>query len=140
MSDSDFDGLVLDSDDYGDKINHIEIPHERTRQRNGALTEEEQEILRSELGKLKWVARIARPDSIYDDSADAQTFPECKITEEYEANEEIAKIEEDELTKANHFELMPGFTKFLQGKQMEVNKVNLLKKIRNLDRPKPILR
>ena len=49
MSDSDSDGLVLDTNDYEDKINHIEISLERSRQRNEALTEEEQSILRSEL-------------------------------------------------------------------------------------------
>ena len=75
VSDSDFEGLVLDSNDYEDKINHIEIPHERTRQRNGALTEECQAISRSVLGELMRIARIARPEAIGDASAAARTFP-----------------------------------------------------------------
>ena len=74
--DSDFEGVVLDSDNYEGGINQIGITHERTKRRNVALTEEEQDISWSELGKLMWVARIARPGAIYDTSAAAQTFPD----------------------------------------------------------------
>ena len=42
--DSDSECVVLDSDNYEGAIKHIEIPHGRTRQRNEALTEEEQTI------------------------------------------------------------------------------------------------
>ena len=34
--------------------------------------------MRSELGKLMWLARIARPDAIYDASAAAQNFANFK--------------------------------------------------------------
>ena len=74
MCDSDSECVILDSDNYEGEINHIEISHARTRQRNEALTEEDQTISRSELGKLMWVARIARPGAIYDAPAAAQTF------------------------------------------------------------------
>ena len=81
MSDSDFEGLVLDPNDYEDGINHIAIPHERTRHRNGALTEADQSIFRSVLGKLTRIARIARPEAIYDPSAAARTFPNAELSE-----------------------------------------------------------
>ena len=71
MRDLDFEGVGLDSNNYVGRINHIEIPHERSRQRNDALKEAEQTISRSELGKLM---RIARPGAIFDASADAQTI------------------------------------------------------------------
>ena len=95
MRDSDFDGSVLNPYDYEENINHIEIPHERTRHRNGALAKEEKAIARSELWKLMLIARIARHGAIYDDSAAAQTFPEGNITAENEESEDISKIEED---------------------------------------------
>ena len=59
-------GIISDYNNYEGRINQIEIPHERARRRNDALTEEEEQtILRSKLGKLMWVARIARPGAIY---------------------------------------------------------------------------
>ena len=60
----DFKGVVLDSNNYEDKVNHIEISHARSKQKDDFLTEAEQSIMRSELGKLMWIARIARPDAI----------------------------------------------------------------------------
>ena len=44
VSDSDYDGIMLDSDNYEGAINHIEIPRDRTRHRNKSLTEEEHAI------------------------------------------------------------------------------------------------
>ena len=46
----DSEGVVLDSNGYEDKINHIGIPHERMTKPGGILTESEQTALRSELG------------------------------------------------------------------------------------------
>ena len=71
LSDSDSEGLILDSDNFVGKISRIEIPHERAKERNGALTEEDQASLRKVLGELMWIARIARPGAIYDASATA---------------------------------------------------------------------
>ena len=48
-ADSDSEGIIPDSDNYEGGINRTEIPHERTKHRNEALTEEEQAILRTEL-------------------------------------------------------------------------------------------
>ena len=76
VGDSDFEGLVLDYNDYEGKINHIEIPHDRKRRGNGALTEADQSILRSGSGELMWIARIARHGEIYDASFAAQTSTE----------------------------------------------------------------
>ena len=70
----DSDGAISDSDKYEDEINHIGISNARTRAPNEPLTGAGQAILRSELGKLMWIARIARPGAIYDASAAAQTF------------------------------------------------------------------
>ena len=77
VSGSDPDGVILDPDNYEGGINHIEIPHERARHRNGALMAG-QTILRSELGKLMRIARIPRPGAIYDSSVAAQTFSVAK--------------------------------------------------------------
>ena len=74
VNDGEFGGIALGSGNYEDKINHIGIPHERTRVPKEPLAEEDQTISRSELGKLMMIARIARPGAIYDDSAAAQTF------------------------------------------------------------------
>ena len=72
--DSDSEGIILDSNNYEDEIDHIGIPHERARGRNEAITEEDHAISRSELGKLMGVARIERPGAIYDAAADSQIF------------------------------------------------------------------
>ena len=78
VSDSDSEGIIIGPDNYEGEINHIEIPHERTRPRNDAIAEEEQTIPRSELGGLLRIARISRPGAIYDASAAAQIFPAWK--------------------------------------------------------------
>ena len=73
---ADSECVILDSDNYEGEINHIEILRERTNHRNESLMEEEEEqsAWRSELWKLMWVARIASPVAIYDDSAASRTF------------------------------------------------------------------
>ena len=75
VSDSNSEGIILDSDNYEGGISHIEIPHERARRRHDALTEAERTISRSEFGKL---IRIARSGAIYDASAAAKTFSVAK--------------------------------------------------------------
>ena len=70
---------LLDSDKYEDKINHIGISHARTRAPREPLAEAEQAILRSELGKLMRISRIARPGAIYAALAAAQTFSGGKL-------------------------------------------------------------
>ena len=72
VSNAEFEGVIPDSDNYEGKINHIEIPHERTRHPDEALTEEEHAISRSEF--LLRVARIGSPDATHDSSAVEQTF------------------------------------------------------------------
>ena len=94
VSDSGFEGIILDSNNYGGKINHIEIPHERTRRGNGALAGEGRTILRSELGKSM---RIARPGAIYDASAAAQTFSEGKWAIRRSGMEISPKMKEREI-------------------------------------------
>ena len=74
-SNSKFEGITPDPNNYEDRNNHNAISHERTRQPDEALTQDGQAIVRSELWKSMWVARIARRGAIYDESADAQTRP-----------------------------------------------------------------
>ena len=69
--------VILDSNNCEDKIKHIEIAQSRSRQKGDFLIEE-QSVMRSELGKLMWLARIARPGAIYDASAAAQNFANNK--------------------------------------------------------------
>ena len=74
VKNEDFEGEALCSNKYENKINRIEIPRDRMITPNELLTEAEQTMLRSEMGKLMRIARISRPDAIYDASAAAQTF------------------------------------------------------------------
>ena len=64
--------IISDSRNYEGAVNYIGISHERTRGPKELKAEGEQAISRSELGRLIWIARIARQGSIYDDSAAAQ--------------------------------------------------------------------
>ena len=78
MGDSDFEGLILDPNNYEAEIKHIGIPRERAKNRNGDVTVAEQSMFRSDLGELMRIAQIARPGAIYDASVDARTFPDGK--------------------------------------------------------------
>ena len=90
--------MVLASNKYEGEVNRIEIPHGRMMEPGEILTENEQTTLRSELGKLMWIARIARPGAIYDASASAQTFATGEMMdflEEAEGEESsLSEIEE----------------------------------------------
>ena len=129
----DSEWVVLDPNGYEDKINHIGISHERMMNPDEILTENEQTALRSELGKLMWIARIARHDAIYDASAAAQTFSvekmEIFIEEEGEEEKEVQKIEEELPLKEEEefFDHMPDFANF-KLRRLEANKANILKK------------
>ena len=113
MIDSDSECIILDPDKYEGEINHIEIPHGRARHRNGALTEEEQTILRAELGKLMWIARIARPGGIYDASAAAQTCLMAKCSIRRLGTKSRPKWRKGIFPERKHdFEHMPGFRNF----------------------------
>ena len=76
------------------------------------LTENDQTISRSELGKLMWIARIARPGAIYDASAAAQTFSTAELIEFlgdgnlFPDNDEKGPFSEED------FDRMPGFADF----------------------------
>ena len=70
-------GISMNTNGFEDKIKSIGISHERTRATNEPLTE--LSILRTELGKLTWVARMARPDLMYDVFDSAQISPEGEI-------------------------------------------------------------
>ena len=138
VSDSDFECVILDSDNYEDKINQVGIPNERGRQRNVALTEEEPAILRSELGKLMRIARIARPGAIYDASAAAQTFPEGKWSTQWSKMRISPKMQKREIFRRKGRMIMSTFhvLKKTQERQSDVNKVDLLKKNKKTDPPK----
>ena len=133
VRDSDFEGLILDTGDYGDKINRVEIPHERANLRNAALTEAELSILRSELWKLIWISRIARPGAIYEASTAAQAFNEGgngrlgswkgRVSESRSDRKHTERSE-------NGPERMPGFRDVSAGSQSIETKANLPKKIK----------
>ena len=81
VNNGEFGWGALDSNNYEGEITHIEIYHERTRAPSEPLADDEQTILRSELGKLMRIARIARTDAIYDASVAAQTFSAGELIE-----------------------------------------------------------
>ena len=60
MGTADSEGIILDSNNFEGEINHIEIPHERKRQPDESLTEEDHSISRAELGKSMCVLRELR--------------------------------------------------------------------------------
>ena len=140
MGNADFEGAILDSGNYEGKINHIGIAHERTRHPDAALAEEEHVILRSELGELMRIARIARPCAIYDASAAAQT---STCGEMFDVSEgEVLGNGEMQIRRENGRTILSTYRFFfiiLQGKQKNVNKANLLK-IRKSAHRKRILR
>ena len=88
------DGIIPDSVNYGEEINHIEISHERTRTPNEPLAEDEQTISRSELGKLMRVARIALPGAIYDASAARKHFMGVNMIEVLEEKDGFSEMRE----------------------------------------------
>ena len=75
-------GIKMGANRYGGKIKSIEIPHARMRTPHEPLTESELSILRTELGKLTWIARMARPELIYAAAAAAQVFSKGGINVE----------------------------------------------------------
>ena len=130
VNDGEFAGIALDSGNYEGEINHFEIPHERTRAPKDPLAEDERTIFRSEPGKLMRIARTARPGAIYDAPAAAQTFSDVGILGVLEQVAGILENGEKEVSpneKKEDFEHMPGFAKFMMGRQKDVNIANLLK-------------
>ena len=78
-----------------------------------------------------WIARIARPGAIYDESAAAQTCSDRGRVDVLEKCEEILENEEKEVAeggKNGDFGHKAGCAEFTGGRQKDVNKVNLLKK------------
>ena len=83
-----------------------------------------------------WVARTARPGAIYDASAAAQTFSVGEMVDILEEKEDSSENEEKEdphKGSKNDFGHMHGLSEILQGKQSDVNKVNILKKNKKPD-------
>ena len=62
----------------GGKIRNIEIPQRRTRTPSEILTETELSIFKLEIEKLTWIARMERPDLMYDVFEAAQVFRKRK--------------------------------------------------------------
>ena len=99
--------------------------------------------MRSELGKLMWLARIARPGAIYDASAAAQNFANFKPEIDDEENSFEENEKENAYTdnpKPSDFDHIPGFKNFMEKKSENVNKVNLFKQRRRQVPLKHILR
>ena len=66
----------------GGKIRNIEIPQRRTRTPSEILTETELSIFKSGIDKLTWIARMERPDLMYDVFEAAKVFQEKEIIKE----------------------------------------------------------
>ena len=64
--------------DYAGGVKDIRILPESAKHVGDWITESERYVLRSELGKLMWVAGIARPGALYDDAADAPDFEDVE--------------------------------------------------------------
>ena len=103
------------------------------------LTEDEQTISRSELGKLMRIAWIARPCAIYDAFAAEKKVSGRGILEVLEQGGRILENEgkgDPPSEKKDDFEHMPGFAKFTGERQKDVNKANLMKKNKKIDTSK----
>ena len=112
VNSADFNGIDVGSNKYEDKINTIEISHARTRTPNVPLGESGLAILRLELGKLMWIARVARPGVMYDALAAAQTFPGGKMIDFLDNGGKFLEYKEKaakEKEKEKDFGHMPGF-------------------------------
>ena len=75
--------------------------------------------MRSGLGKLIWIARIARPGAIYGASAAAQTFSDGEIIGFLGKGGWILENGEKDISggkKEEDSERMPVFAKFMSGK------------------------
>ena len=121
MSDPDVEWLILDTDNYEDKINHIGISHERSKKRAESLTDGEQSILRSELCELVWISRIARPGAMCDSSPSAQTFTAREIGDSKKGSVALSNSQEEEKAESkiiSDFERMPVYHGFLSRKSI----------------------
>ena len=100
---------------------------------NGILTAEEQAIMRSELGKLIRIAKIARQDAIYDKSAAEKPSPSGKMidlqaaVEEWPGNEDK---EDPQKEGKNDFWAHARFPKKFTSTTDECEKVGILEKIK----------
>ena len=137
VRDPDCEGIILAPCNYGDKINHIEMPHGRER-RAESLTEGDQSILRPELWKLIRVARISRKGAIYEASAAAQTFTDGGIgdSEMRLRGLRFAGRRKGEGGTGSDFEHMPGYQELVsKTHQPNLDKATLFKKIRRSANP-----
>ena len=109
--------------------------------KNEPRTAEEQSELRSELVKLIWIARVARPGALCDASVSAQT---SEATGETIVNpidvEESDDANVAKLIDASSYSHMPRFVDFNRKSPNDANSVNLLKKIKMSTKRKPVLR
>ena len=95
--------------------------------------------MRSGLGKLMWLARIARPGAIYDAPAAARNFANFKPENgdggiSFEGNEKENAYTDN--PKPGDFEHIPGFKNFVEKKSENANKVNLFKQRKKADTSK----
>ena len=103
------------------EIDHIGIAHEGTSHRNGAQTEEEETISRSELGKLIRIARIERPGATYDAPGAAQTFPAGKMMDILEEREDFPKMAKKKISRKSARVILStyrAFHNFTRNKRM----------------------
>ena len=106
-----FDGAISGPNKYDEEVNHIGIPHDRTRASGEPLAEAGLSIFLSGIGKSMMAARIGRPGAIYDASAAAQTLSwggcsirwlGMKISPKNEENGDFQKERENVCSVAGH--------------------------------------
>ena len=96
MSASDSECIILDSDNYEGGNYPSWNSARKGEAAEWGFNGSRGTILRSELGALMWVAWIARPGAIYDESSAAKTASEGQVIDSLVGNEDIPEREEKE--------------------------------------------
>ena len=89
-----------------------------------------------------WIARIARPEAIYDASAAARTFPEARIIEENEEGGDISETGEEDLTREEKtiLRICLDLQNSSRGNKWMLIRCTFCRKVRKSTLPKLILR
>ena len=134
-------GVNLSPGNYEGGMRYIAILQRRDKQKKETTTEEAQFELRSELGEIMRIARIARPGALYDASVTAQTFETIDVTIISPTDfEGIVDVNSTTVIGANSYARIPGFGGFRRNSSKSANRVNLMKKRKKVDKSKNHLR
>ena len=133
--------IVVDSKNYEEQIQEIEISPTRMKEHNSLLTEDEEAKFRASLGKLMWVARLTRPDIAFEAAACAQKYEDnMELIQDYheyhladpfikESENEIKDDPPNQKFESSEMDHMSGFEETSPKERSNaVNKINLNKK------------